>query len=263
MAGTFVPYCGVAPVPGAEAWNLDPALLAGLAIGLAGGVSIIVRSKGRSQDLLFFAAGWATLALAFVSPLCNVSVALFSARALQHMILTLVAAPLLVRGLIGSFQGRRPVGGVFAVSSAIAFTLCFWFWHSPFAYDATLENNAVYWAMHATMLGSALALWVAVFRSRGLIAFSIVSAISLQMSMLGALLTFASAPFYQVHALTTAAWELTWAQDQQLGGLLMWVPAGLLLVLYSATALAFSLRESEEPEEFAFPALATAAESRS
>ena len=52
-------------------------------------------------------------------------------------------------------------------------------------------------------------------------------------------------------------------QDQQLGGVLMWVPAGLLLVLYSATALAFSLRESDEPEEFAFPALTSAAESRS
>ena len=263
MAEAFVPYCGAAPVPGAESWNLDPALLTGLAIGLVGGVSLIGWSKGRRHDLILFAVGWATLALAFVSPLCNISVALFSARALQHMILTLVAAPLLVRGLVGSLRERRSVGGLFAMSSAIAFTFCFWFWHSPLPYDATLENNAVYWAMHVTMLGSALALWVAVFRSRGLIAFSIVSAIGLQMSMFAALITFASAPFYEVHALTTAAWGLTWMQDQQLGGVLMWVPAGLLLVLYSATALAFSLRESDEPEEFAFPALTSAAESRS
>ena len=194
MAEAFVPYCGAAPVPGAESWNLDPALLTGLAIGLVGGASLIGWSKGRRHDLILFAVGWATLALAFVSPLCNISVALFSARALQHMILTLVAAPLLVRGLFGSFRGRRSVGGLFAMSSTMAFTFCFWFWHSPLPYDATLENNAVYWAMHVTMLGSALALWVAVFRSRGLIAFSIVSATGLQMSMFAALITFASAP---------------------------------------------------------------------
>ena len=87
MAEAFVPYCGAAPVPGAESWNLDPALLTGLAIGLVGGASLIGWSKGRRHDLILFAVGWATLALAFVSPLCNISVALFSARALQHVIL--------------------------------------------------------------------------------------------------------------------------------------------------------------------------------
>jgi putative membrane protein len=63
-----------------------------------------------------------------------------------------------------------------------------------------------------------------------------------QVSLLGALLTFAAVPLFSVHEFTTAAWGLTWLQDQQLGGLVMWVPAGLLLTAYSALAFASALR---------------------
>ena len=138
------------------------------------------------MDFAFFATGWLVLALAFVSPLCNVSVALFSARVVQHMVLTLVAAPLIVRGVLGSTPGKQAMAQSFAVAAATAFTACFWFWHSPLAYDETLKNNLVYWLMHATMFGAALALWVAVFRSHGFVAFFVVSAVGLQMSLLAA-----------------------------------------------------------------------------
>jgi putative membrane protein len=62
------------------------------------------------------------------------------------------------------------------------------------------------------------------------------------MSLLGALLTFAAVPLFSVHEFTTAAWGLTWLQDQQLGGLVMWVPAGLLMTAYSALAFGAALR---------------------
>jgi putative membrane protein len=62
------------------------------------------------------------------------------------------------------------------------------------------------------------------------------------MSLLGALLTFATIPLFSVHEFTTAAWGLSWLEDQRLGGLLMWVPAGLLLTAYSAFAFGAALR---------------------
>lgn len=62
------------------------------------------------------------------------------------------------------------------------------------------------------------------------------------MSLLGALFTFAAVPLFSVHEFTTAAWGLTWLQDEQLGGLVMWAPAGLLLTAYSALAFGAALR---------------------
>src|SRR5208283_5731166 len=91
----FIPYCGHAPVPGALAWNSDPHLLATLVIFL---VLALIVGEARGRTSLFM-IGWAMLSLAFVSPLCNLSVALFSARVGQHMALDFVAAPLLVAGL--------------------------------------------------------------------------------------------------------------------------------------------------------------------
>ena len=96
--------------------------------------------------------------------------------------------------------------------------------------------------MHLTTIAAALALWVAVFSSSAPLAFLLLFVTGVQMSLLGALLTFAAAPLFSVHEFTTAAWGLTWLEDQQLGGLLMWVPAGLLLTVYSALAFGAVLR---------------------
>ena len=63
--------------------------------------------------------------------------------------------------------------------------------------------------------------------------------------MLGALLTLAPRPLYAIHELTAAPWGLTALEDQQLGGLLMWVPGGLILAAALAVAMAHALRASE------------------
>jgi len=126
----------------------------------------------------------------------------------------------------------------------------------PAAYDETLTNNTVYWLMHVSTIGAALTLWLVAFRSSGLVAFLIVTATGLQMSLLGALLTFAAAPLFTVHALTTSAWGLTWLQDQQLGGLLMWVPAGLLMTLYSVVALGSLLNRMNVADRAPFESVA-------
>ena len=139
-------------------------------------------------------------------------------------------------------MARGPWGQCFAWASTLGFAAIFWLWHSPLFYDETLRNNLVYWLMHITTFAAALALWGAVFRSSAPLAFLLLFATGVQMSLLGALLTFAADPLYSVHEFSTTAWGLSWLQDQQLGGLVMWVPAGLLLTVYSVVAFAAALR---------------------
>ena len=239
----FIPYCGAAPVPGALHWNLDPVLIAALLL-LAGANLTFARSQRVTRrELAACALGWLILTLAFITPLCNLSVALFSARVAQHMAIALIAAPLIARGLLFArpLAAQRQWGGV-AWGVTFAFAAIFWLWHSPAFYDETLRNNYVYWTMHVTTVAAALALWIAVFSSSAAVAFLLLFATGLQMSLLGALLTFAAVPLFAVHEFTTAAWGLTWLQDQELGGLVMWVPAGLLLTGYSALAFGAALR---------------------
>lgn len=205
-------YCGTAPLPAQalSAWNLDPVLLAALALA--------AYALRRSPQGL---SGVAVLTLAFVSPLCAVSVALFSARVVHHVLLVAVAAPLLAAALPRLRPGHP--GLAFLVSTAVL-----WGWHQPAAYDAALADKAIYWLMQATLLASALWFWRAVLASRAGIEAVLWSLAGLmQMGALGALLTFAPEPLYAVHALAPLDWGLSPLADQQLGGLIMWVPAML------------------------------------
>ncbi|WP_417525910.1 cytochrome c oxidase assembly protein [Marinovum sp.] len=205
-------YCGAAPLPAQalSAWNLDPGLLATLALA----VFLFRRSP-------LGLTGVAVLALAFVSPLCAISVALFSARVVHHVLLVAVAAPLLAAALPRLRRGQP--GLAFLVSTAVL-----WGWHQPAAYDAALADKVLYWLMQVTLLTSALWFWRAVLdRQTGIEAVLWSLAGLMQMGALGALLTFAPEPLYAAHALAPFDWGLTPLADQQLGGLIMWVPAML------------------------------------
>lgn len=225
-----VPYCGVPPVPAALAgrWNLDPALIAALLAGLA--LYLLLGRPRPSWRTAAFCAGWAIAAVALVSPLCALSVALFSARIGQHMILTLAAAPLLALGWPGA-RGRSPL------AAAVVFAVLLWVWHAPQPYAATFASPAAYWAMHLSLTGGAVWLWAALLEGPPALARAGAAALSMmQMGFLGALLTLAPRALYGPHQLTTAAWGLTPLQDQQLGGALMWAPGGLVF-LTAALAL--------------------------
>ena len=242
MSG-FVPYCGAAPVPGLLHWNLDPVLIGALLVLAVANLMFAHSRCAPRRDLAAAVLGWLILSLTFISPLCNLSVALFSARVAQHMTITLVAAPLIARGWLFAYTpaGRGQWTSI-AWAASFVFAAIFWIWHSPAFYDETLRSNAVYWLMHVTTIAAALALWAAVFSSSAPLAFLILFATGVQMSLLGALLTFAAVPLFSVHEFSTWPWGLTWLEDQQLGGLLMWAPAGLLLTLYSALAFGAALR---------------------
>ena len=246
----FVPYCGNPPVPGNLHWNLDPPLIL---FFLAVAAIYIVglrdpHAPGRREQLLF-GSGLIIAAAALLSPLCNLSVALFSARVTQHMVLTLIAAPMLilgrvelvVPGLVRRLQRlRSPLSNDVALwFGGVAYAVALWSWHLPGPYDATLQNNAVYWAMHITTIGAALVLWKGLLGSgRASIGTAMLVGFctAMQMSLLGAVLTLANRSLFIVHQGTTWPWGLSPLDDQQLGGLVMWVPAGLLFTIYALVA---------------------------
>ena len=243
-----VPYCGTPPTAATlmARWNLDPWLWLGLCGGAAAYFISRSQDRGRASDeakrrLASFATGWFLTALVLVSPLCALSVSLFSARVGQHMILTLVAAPLVAVGL----PMRRAGLAHQEVFAATLFAAMLWIWHSPIAYAATFSNDVAYWAMHLTTYGAAVGFWwtLACVRSTRLAAsIAATVATGLQMALLGALITWAPRPLYARHLTTTQSWGLTPLQDQELGGAIMWVPAGLIFMTAIVVPLALAMR---------------------
>lgn len=229
-----LPYCGLPPDPGSLLlrFNADPVLAASLALLLLLHWRLIPAAAFHVASLRRLAtAGWAIAAVALMSPLCALSVSLFSARIAQHMVLLLVAAPLIAAAL-----PARGAGGQGLWWSVLFFMATLWFWHMPVPYDATFRSTVTYWCMHASLFGSGILLWRELLlhgRERGLGAFAAGMFTSMQMGLLGALLTFAGHPQFAAHLTTTTAWGLTPLQDQQLGGAIMWIP-GMLLFLWVA-----------------------------
>ncbi len=210
----WAPYCGPAPAPGdwLAYWNLDPWLIGALAVGLA----VVLRLATPSRRSLVLIA-FALMALLFVSPLCRLSSALFSVRAGHHLLLVALVAPLLAYS-----QPMRRVGPL-VLASAAHLTL-FWLWHAPQAYDFALSHNAAFWLMQLSLLGSGVWFWSALRAASAPAAVAALLAVMVGMGLLGALITFAGAPLYGPHLLTTYAWGMAPLQDQQLAGLIMWAP---------------------------------------
>lgn len=235
LADPWLAYCGAPPAPGGAAWNLDPWLAAVLVAGLA-------FAWGRADDRRALLAGWGVLALALVSPLCSLSVALFSARVGQHLVILLAAAPLLALGLAAPRRAAT-AGGIAA--AAAAFAVALWVWHLPGPYGATFRSDIAYWVMHASLLAAAVWLWRGLLlaaEGRPEVVLPAGIATAAQMSALGAFLTFAPRAIFPPHAYTTLPWGFTPLEDQQLGGLLMWVPGGLAFAGVALGALVMAMR---------------------
>lgn len=239
-----IPYCGAAPAPADfwSSWNPDPLLLAALAAMTVYGIAATGETRG--QRGLFFAA-WGMLFALFVSPLCAWSSALFSVRVAHHMVLVAATAPLLVlaRPRLPAMLARRP--GLMA--GFLLHTALVWLWHMPAPYEAALASHALFWAMQLSLIVSAIWMWAAVLDPRegaGRV-FVVLLGSFTQMGLLGALITFAGRPLYAAHFGTTLPWGLTALEDQQLAGLVMWVPAA---VPYLFAALWIAARFVHRPE---------------
>ncbi|MBB5710958.1 cytochrome c oxidase assembly protein [Sphingomonas xinjiangensis] len=219
----WTPYCGVAPGPGdlLARWNFDPLVLLTLAAATA---AFLRWAPADTAQRRCFPAAMALCAVLFVSPLCAFTSALFSARVVHHLVLTAAVAPLLA----WSWSGRAPGSlGTWVGLHAVIF----WGWHSPPVYGWALSSDALYWLMQATLLGSAFALWSAVRRATIAGAIAALLGSMVLMGLLGALITFAGAPLYAPHLVAPIAWGFTPLEDQQLAGLIMWVPGGGIYLL--------------------------------
>lgn len=220
LTESVIAYCGPASLPQDwwQRWNFDPLLIA-LLVLLALSVG-----RGRSANAR---AGWAAImmmALVFVSPLCALSSALFSARVLHHVLLIAAVAPLLAQAFPLPRLPSLPLALLVAINAVVL-----WLWHAPGPYAWGLASVPAYWLMQATLLAAAWLLWRAVLAPTaptGAALFALATTIG-QMGLLGALLVFAPRPLYWPHFEATTAWGLSPLADQQLAGLLMWVPAML------------------------------------
>jgi cytochrome c oxidase assembly factor CtaG/cytochrome c2 len=257
-------------------WTFDPGVVIPMvasAVLYGIGVFRLRQASPRSvhrSDTIYFALGWCALVFALVSPVHAWGSVLFSAHMTQHELLMLVAAPLLVLGrpivpflwaLPRSWArtfGRlskikiwqktwRSVSNPFVAWLIHAIVL--WAWHAPFLFQATLESEPIHALQHASFLFSALLFWWAVIhgRQRALgfgLAVLYMFTTALHSGLLGALLTFANSIWYPIYAERTVAWGLTPLEDQQIGGLIMWIPAGLVYIAAGLALFAGWLRES-------------------
>jgi putative membrane protein len=251
-------------------WTLDLAItgpLALLAALYAAGTARLWRRAGRGHgtrlhEVLLFAAGWTMMAGALVSPLHALSRELFAAHMIEHELMMLAAAPLLVlarplgpllwglplswrRGLGGAARLRVIAGLWGALALPLVATAlhgaAIWLWHEPRLFAAALRIEWVHWLQHLSFFLSALLFWWVLLGKREVDhgrAMAHLFVTSLHTSLLGILLTFSPRLWYGPMA-AADAWGLSSLEDQQLAGLIMWVPGGLA---YAGAALVLAAK---------------------
>lgn len=229
------PYCGPAPWPETllAAWNLDPALIVPLAAVMAVGVWRL-RAAGDRRRNRAFGVATGVAVLAFLSPLCALTVALFGARGLHHLLLIFALAPALAL----AFPLRRVGAG----AALVALSAALWLWHVPAVYALAWDHRLVYWALQGALILPAWAFWSALLHgARGigarLGAGLQLAALAGQMGLIGAILTFAPRALYPEHLALAERFGLSALADQQLAGLVMWVPGMVPVALAAASML--------------------------
>jgi putative membrane protein len=261
-------------------WSFDPLIVISLILSAwiyIQGVFNLWRANKKGRGIKFwetaaFAGGWISLFVALVSPLHPWGEVLFSAHMTQHEILMLVSAPLFVlsRPLVASVWAMpknwrsgtknlikaKPFEKTwnFLTNAFVAWlvhAVALWIWHIPFLFQATLKSDFVHTLQHTSFFLSALLFWWAILASpRGLKAYGAgvlyLFTTSIHSGLLGAFLTFTTTIWYPIYEKSTASWGLTPLEDQQLGGLIMWAPAGIVYIVAGLLMFAGWLRESEK-----------------
>jgi cytochrome c oxidase assembly factor CtaG len=240
-------------------WGLV-VVLGATAVLYAAGVRALWRKAGpgrgiRRRDVVRFVGGWMALALALVSPIDALAEQSFAMHMAQHELLMVVAAPLIVLGRpleawawalplstkrsLAAAARLAPLRGLWWMTTVPLGAWCLhaaalWIWHVPLLFRAALASLPVHVLQHACFLFSALGFWWAAFggaerRPDGSSVASLFTTM-LHTSALGALLTFAPTAWYAGSA-TPALAGLSPLEDQQLGGLIMWVPGGVAYMI--------------------------------
>ncbi len=252
-----------------RAWSWEPMVLAGLVVAGVLYWRGWLRSVATRREALAFGVGWTLLAVALVSPLHRMGGALLWAHMVQHELIMVAAAPLLVLGrpLVLSLRAlpdrpRRSVGARLAGHRGLLHRLgrldiarllhasAILVWHVPAYYDRTVSSDLVHSLQHTSFLVTGLLYWYSVLTEARLRARHGGAILSLFTTMiftggLGALLTVASRPWYSAYGDAAPLWGLSPLEDQQLAGLIMWVPAALGYLLATLWLVYVWMRDSE------------------
>lgn len=253
-------------------WSADLTILTALGATCAvylRGVMQVWRRAGVGHGIaawrsVAFAGAILSVGIALLPPLDSLSSVLFSAHMAQHLILTIVVAPLLVLSdfqvaLVWALPRRWAISvarrvyrsKLFSLGSKtlalpafawLSSTIIFWGWHAPLLFEAALQDERIHALEHVSFLLSSILFWWVLVKPSSpkhihyVMAVAYLFATSLQSTVLGALMTFGSAPWYPYYATLVTRWGMTPLQDQQLAGLLMWMPGGFL---YSLLTIAY------------------------
>src|SRR5437868_13184358 len=262
-------------------WNLEPSILIGTALitGLYLYAIGPYRKRHFSNEPIktgqttAFLSGMLIMFLALISPLDELGDSyLFSAHMVQHLCLTILGPPLLLLGtpewMVKPAISNKVIFKVAKVLTypVVAFVLYnadFWLWHAPPLYNATLENEAIHILEHLTFIVFGIIVWWPIFSplEEGLPRLSLGGQIlylffsGMPSVALGAGLTF-SPPLYAPYISAPRIWGISAATDQQLGGLIMWIPGSILyIVIMSALFIRWMQQQEakqlqEEAEEY-------------
>lgn len=279
LAAAIAPGPAVGHAGGAHAgaiWHFEPWSFAGLVLCIAiyaAGRCRATRRAGRgrvlgAREIAWFAAGLAVLAVALLSPVDTIGGQLFSMHMVQHLLLMLVAAPLLIAGALPLAtlwalprRQRRAVGrwwsgGMLSlllhpVSIWVIYAAVFLFWHVPGPYRWAVESDLVHGLEHLSILFAGMLFWSVVLGVSRLqrvdhgARLLFVATAAVLGGLPGALMILSPRAFYAVHADDTAAWGLTLLEDQQLAGLIMWIPGGLIYLAAASVLFLLWLRSAE------------------
>jgi putative membrane protein len=269
---------------GMSAWDVLAVLLL-----LAGGVLYAAGQRRmarraatiRRAERGAFWAGWAVMLAAVLPPLDRLAGERFSAHMLQHELLMLVGVPLMIAGrplaawlwgvpdVIRPAAGRvlqtTPVGSLWRgltlpVVAWALHGLAVWLWHVPQLYELAVRNEAVHAFQHGVFVGTSVLFWWGLVYGRygragyGASVFYVFTTV-VHTGLLGAVFTLTDMPLYPIYA-ERAPDPLA---DQQLAGLVMWVPAGLILTTAGIGLFAAWLGEAERRTRRVIPALLVSA----
>jgi putative membrane protein len=279
----LVPFVGETLLPRDlwTAWNFEPSLLLPLALYAfvyAWGMRNVWHRAGHGHGISVprsLCSLGAVLALltALASPLDGLSEVLFSAHMLQHLVLILIAAPLLALSnfplaflwalprawarVLGQWINRcRGFSQAWRVISSplctwFLFAILLWAWHTPLLFEAALQHEPVHAFEHLCFVLSALLFWQTLFEHTHLphnrygIAVPFLFTTALHSGVLGALLTFSAQPWYPDTVPLVSSWGVDPLQDQQLAGLIMWLPGGIVYNLLTIWYFGAWLRSFE------------------
>lgn len=265
------------------AWPQEPLLLLGLGLTVClywlGWSRLSRVGTGQAATpwrAAAFMAGSLAVGTALLSPIAAFSERLFFMHMIQHLLLLLIAPPLLLLGqpLVPILWGlprqlRKPLGRALRtgqplerigdvittpIFAAAAFVVALAIWHIPVFYDAAQGRTFTHDLEHLMFFGTALLYWWPIIHPSGGrrrlsfgLALPYLLPPFLESMLIGVMLTFAGQPLYQTYAEMQMPWGFNPVTDQQLGGLIMWIPGGMFFLIPMIGLLIALLNNEERP----------------